>query len=85
MGNSPGDIRKWEQQAQAGDLDAMHLLALALRSGDGVAMDKDRGFDLLMEASDQGHMHAPASIGVAYYFGDGVRKGKREPDEPRGA
>lgn len=74
MGNSPGDIRKWEQQAQAGDLDAMHLLALALRSGDGVAMDKDRGFDLLMEASDQGHMHAPASIGVAYYFGDGVPK-----------
>lgn len=74
MGNSPEDIRKWEVQAQAGDLDAKHLLALALRSGDGMAMAKDRGFDLLMEASDQGHMHAPASIGVAYYFGDGVPK-----------
>jgi hypothetical protein len=77
MANSAEDIRRWEAAAAKGDLASQHLLALALRAGDGIAADKERGTTLLFEAAEKGEKDAMASVGVAYYFGDGVPKNHR--------
>lgn len=77
MANSAEDIRRWEAAAAKGDLASQHLLALALRAGDGVAPDKERGMTLLFDAAEKGEKDAMASVGVAYYFGDGVPKNHR--------
>ena len=54
MANSAEDIRRWEAAAAKGDLASQHLLALALRAGDGVAPDKERGMTLLFDAAEKG-------------------------------
>ena len=77
MANSAEDIRRWEAAAAKGDLASQHLLALALRSGDGIAPDKERGTALLFDAAEKGEKDAMASVGVAYYFGDAVPKNHR--------
>lgn len=74
MANSADDVFRWEAAAAKGDLAAQHLLALALRTGDGVEADKARGTALLFEAAEKGDKDAMSSVGVAYYFGDGVQK-----------
>ena len=63
--------------AEAGDPDAMYHLALRYRKGREVPQDLPRAVEWLLRAADLGHAHAQSSMGVRYYYGEGVPKNHR--------
>jgi TPR repeat protein len=52
--------------------------AIAYMSGDGVARDSSKAFDLFLQCAHRGDPKAEYKVGVAYFNGDGVLKDQVE-------
>lgn len=52
----------FEKLSKEGNITALYNLGVMYYYGEGVAMDKKKGFDLLVQAADQGHEEAQISL-----------------------
>lgn len=67
-------VAKLIKDAEAGDADAQHKLAIAYRFGKGVPKDDAKAVEWLQKAAEQGNDGAQHNLGVVYDFGQGVPK-----------
>ena len=58
--------------AEAGDATAWFWLSTMHMNGDGIAVDKQTGFNCCLKAAEMGSIQAQTNLGVMYIQGDGV-------------
>ena len=64
-------INEWKPLADLGDPDALFALATCYESGKGVSIDKEKAINLLLKASDKGHMDAKYNAALLINESDG--------------
>jgi len=69
----PDKAYEWfEKAAKANNLTGIYYCGDMLQKGEGVAQDKERGFNMLLRAADEGFPAAQYAVGNSYYTGDGT-------------
>lgn len=69
----PDKAYDWfEKAAKAGNLTGIYYCGDMLQKGEGVAQDKEKGFNMLLRAADEGFPAAQYAVGNSYYTGDGT-------------
>ncbi len=69
----PEKAYEWfEKAAKADNLTGIYYCGDMLQKGEGVAQDKERGFNMLLRAADEGFAAAQYAVANSYYTGDGT-------------
>lgn len=69
----PDKAYEWfEKAAKANNLTGIYYCGDMLQKGEGVAQDKEKGFNMLLRAADEGFAQAQYAVGNSYSTGDGV-------------
>ena len=71
-----GDYQKafegFSTLAKTGDIDAQEWLAYMYSEGLGVSQDYNQVFNWHLKAANQGSQYSQDSLGLLYYYGNGV-------------
>lgn len=71
----PDKAYDWfERAAKADNLTGIYYCGDMLQKGEGVAQDKEKGFNMLLRAADEGFPAAQLAVANSYYTGDGTVK-----------
>lgn len=64
----------FERAAKADNLTGIYYCGDMLQKGEGVQQDKEKGFNMLLRAADEGFPAAQYAVGNSYYTADGTVK-----------
>ena len=77
----PADIERWRKAADRGSAEGLHLYAICLTYGYGVAKDEKKAAALNAKAADLGNGFAMTALGNKYANGIGVAKDEKKAVE----